>query len=588
MRVLAQTITGSSEYCKLEGNHYVSDDIYPIREPKNVRNSPIVMATLACTYQVTVGDPLSYGNVDMAAMVNKNMWGVATALSQQIISLKEDGTIDDLYNDALPADNTCIPMDKDQVVLRFPDMLGVFIPLVVVSIATLIWKFHDARQHLCEILHHEKMVTQLLGELLPGTDVFTQEAEDQVLQKWCTSSNVRLAMYYPIYAYLQHHNKTAGTQWREAHATIFLDDEIHIALNERGDRTRKSLFQSPSRASLLRHTSQSNEEIIPKDLKQCYDFVENLADSVSKNYTTNPTDSLQYHYDHLQKYRPLGAEKAFIRAKEILMKTLRNIIEKGQTYEKVVEHYRQILLRDNYELMEARASISISMQSEPGAVQRLAHACFRERKLFLVPLQLSKFCRTYFCNSKTLQDIPTCADFVKKIGGYNTDESDTVVLNKHAVENIGSETNRSAVMELFDEYNNTRVRFGTVLRKQIEIIFNIQPYDKSTHASWVRYNSCLLEYILEGRAAAVDDWTRLENCIKEAFRNIGEVQYYAEYSKETPEVTRSDFAWALVVMEHYLKGLPHPVAGTAFRKAALQYAKCRSLPLVSRHEKNPF
>ena len=57
----------------------------------------------------------------MAAMVNKNMWGVATALSQQIISLKEDGTIDDLYNDALSADSTCIPMDKDQVVLRFPE-----------------------------------------------------------------------------------------------------------------------------------------------------------------------------------------------------------------------------------------------------------------------------------------------------------------------------------------------------------------------------------------------------------------------------------------------------------------------------------
>ena len=127
------------------------------------------------------------------------------------------------------------------------------------------------------------------------------------------------------------------------------------------------------------------------------------------------------------------------------------------------------------------------------------------------------------------------------------------------------------VLSFFDKYAQMRNDFGHAFFGHVNNIFEIEPYDAVKHESWVRFNSCLLEYLLEFRSTAKHEWSLLETCIKRSFESIAHRSHHAIFQRDHTEVTRSDFAWALVVIEHYLTGLPMPVEGPAFRLAALKY-----------------
>ena len=54
--------------------------------------------------------------------------------------------------------------------------------------------------------------------------------EFMVLQQWDSSSDVRSAMYYPVYLFLLHRNREKAADWRKAYSVIILDDEILDAI----------------------------------------------------------------------------------------------------------------------------------------------------------------------------------------------------------------------------------------------------------------------------------------------------------------------------------------------------------------------
>lgn len=123
-----------------------------------------------------------------------------------------------------------------------------------------------------------------------------------------------------------------------------------------------------------------------------------------------------------------------------------------------------------------------------------------------------------------------------------------------------------------------RNEFGVALCGHFELLFGIEPYEPTKHQAWIQYNSCLLDYILEFRATAKKEWDVLELCIRRSYESLEHRGHHAVFNQDLGEVTRSDFAWALVILEHYLTGLPMPEEGPAFRLAAMKYVNfARSL-----------
>ena len=65
------------------------------------------------------------------------------------------------------------------------------------------------------------------------------------------------------------------------------------------------------------------------------------------------------------------------------------------------------------------------------------------------------------------------------------------------------------VLSIFDKYTQMRNDFGHALCGHVNSLFEIEPYDAVKHESWVRSNSCLMEYLLEFRSTAKHEWSLL-------------------------------------------------------------------------------
>ena len=167
--------------------------------------------------------------------------------------------------------------------------------------------------------------------------------EFMVLQQWDSSSDVRSAMYYPVYLFLLHRNREKAADWRKAYSVIVLDDEILDAIKyhqeemladfSASDEAKESgdFDDGPSRRSRINsETSYSRKIHVQSDT---WDI-----DRIKKHLTFNEKALIK----HTEKIRALAKEfivhrKAMVTQADVLWRrVLMHCDRKGAGYLDVV------------------------------------------------------------------------------------------------------------------------------------------------------------------------------------------------------------------------------------------------------------
>ena len=437
-----------------------------------------------------------------------------------------------------------------------------------------------------------------------------EKDEFRIIQQWDASSAVRLAMSFPVLMFLTHRDREKARVWRKANSIIKFDDELidtirslqqervldldvfdgesNLKDQEREsesnrpaiDRQKTRVFHRHDKSEFVDSSGQENDGVDIGDRRESLTFAaqkiaakaidrlnRNRVNDHVKNTAEKILHECENHNDNsmdiLKKYRPLGFIEARISARSILRWCIKRLISKDEKNLNYVKATFTDLSSENKKVKDARKSILEGVINDPLPTERIARYAFRHRKLFMVPLRLAEFC-TLNIDVNYFQD-EKCSRFLR------------VLREAHrlgdGISRKGNEDVLNAVRAFFDQYQQLREDYSNMFCSHLQSSFGIKPYDESSHSAWVRHNSSLLEYLLEFRGAAKYEWGLLTRTIERTFKSLGHRNHYRMFEMDVKEVTRSDFAWSLVVLENHLTGLPTPERGASFRLAALAYVK---------------
>ena len=95
------------------------------------------------------------------------MWGVATALTQQILVLMDNGMLSLLYQDSIPSDSVCTAIaETDGESITVSDMSGLLFLGGILSLVLLLWKLYEIYPYVKEILNRGKCLEDFLLKYL--------------------------------------------------------------------------------------------------------------------------------------------------------------------------------------------------------------------------------------------------------------------------------------------------------------------------------------------------------------------------------------------------------------------------------------
>lgn len=451
-RATAQYITGSSTYCKDADSHFLE-----------------------------VGSPLDYGNQNMAAMVRADMWGVADALSRTITELTDDGTVASLYDEYIPTDAHCTVDTDDNGTLHLEDMAGLMLLTFCCSVGLVLWKTYEVYPYIVEVYNKGRSLEQFLvqyliadqdaidgfrevdtdgsgalslDEIMKGAGVLglkpeeaqklydglekdeegevqledflnkfashiKEEDEFTVLQQWDSSSDVRTAIYFPVYLFLLHRNRDKAEAWRNAHAVIFLDDEILDAIKHHQEDSLSVLLEGAGSGSSnsrirtntgytrrmefrrkLAWSSSSMAESLQKRPKipsvsemrkeERAQIVTAIAQEYIAKGMADAGDGLVTKKNSTS-HRPNGAVKLRVEARSILSWCLKSIIDRDERNRAEISRTHIAINYETEEMIDATQHLQGRYDSEPNPLMRITRYSLRSRKLFMLPTRLAEY-----------------------------------------------------------------------------------------------------------------------------------------------------------------------------------------------------
>jgi hypothetical protein len=476
-RVTAEAITGDAGYCKSEDGE---------------------------SRFLVVGEPLDYGNQNMAAMVRQDLWGVADALSKHILDLLDDGTVSFLYDEFMPSSCSAEDTDNTEVQIDIPDMAGLLMLALIFAFALVGWKCYEINPYLKEVLNKGRSLENFLerymlasqqaidkfrlidtdgsgslslDEVVDGSGVLhltPDEARDlfkslekddggevqledflaayethisggdefMVLQQWDSSSDIRTAMYFPVYLFLLHRNRDKAADWRKAYSVIILDDEILDAIKYHQEEmltgfsisdeaTEKGDLDGPSQPSGKSETSYSRKIHLHSDkwdidkMKKHLTFNEKAAIEhtqkvrrIAKEFIGHRKAMVTHGRRSVAKsivaLRPNGAEKAREKARAILTWCLSVIIDRDERNHGDLRRSFACLEHETEHMKETQKALDGRFNSKPTPLYRVTRFAFRERKLFMLPNRLVEYCAGYI-DAASFNTDPQCTKFLTSI-----------------------------------------------------------------------------------------------------------------------------------------------------------------------------
>ena len=306
------------------------------------------------------GDGWLQGPQNFAIGVRKDLVGVDFALSQHILGMQSDGTMEALIDGwglGSERDVRCSDsnrLDEDPIFnegtsgLGLENMLGLTIAVVGVGLVSIFHKTYTCWRDVKESYKPTTLsdfIHEFMVKLDPTFKIITNENEFRILSEWDKEAAFKRAIFLPVFVHLRHRDFAKAKEWKKNQAVIEFTDESLQKIEEQrrklvlatGDSEienlpRRSISIVDMReAPISKHNSFFNrrsKEKKPTSVRGAYGFfttnsatdIDALFDEFSEQFDADQ--------DASQKITVDAAEKVYERRKyikknlQLLMMTL--------------------------------------------------------------------------------------------------------------------------------------------------------------------------------------------------------------------------------------------------------------------------